>query len=128
MSAANTTTTQASIPPAQEARMPAFSTSGAMSMLWQKASGKMNLQELEWLADGAAQQVRSEADSLACVMMNTGCLVQADDGNTGSFMDTDSTANLFFNLHNQLNTLAGLADIAADAGYRARLALKGGAQ
>lgn len=118
--------TPASVQPKSH-QMPAFSTSSAMSVLWQKASGQMNLQELEWLADGAARQVRTEADSLATVMMNTGCLVQADDGNVGSFLSTDSAADLFFNLHNQLNTIAGLANIAEDASYRVRFALKGGA-
>lgn len=112
---------------AEPHRMPVFSTSGAMSMLWQKAAGKMNLQELEWLADGAAHQVRSEADSLADVLMNTGCLVQSDDGVVGSFTSTDSAASLIFSIRNQLDTIAGLADIAADANYRVRLALKGGA-
>jgi hypothetical protein len=107
--------------------MPAFSTSGAMSLMWQRAASKMNLQELEWMADGAARQVQSEADSLADVLMNTGSLVQSDDGGTGAFMDTDSAASLIFNIRNQLCTIAGLADIAADAGYRARLVLKGGA-
>ena len=119
--------TPASIQP-EPHRMPVFSTSTGMSLLWQKASGQMNLQELEWLADGAARQVRSEADSLATVMMNTGCLVQADEGNVGSFLDTDSAADLFFNLHNQLDAIAGLANIAEDASYRVRLALKGGAK
>jgi len=127
-----TTTTQAQavrgLCTPEQHRMPVFSTSGAMSMLWQKAAGKMNLQELEWLADGAAEQVRSEADSLSDVLMNTGCLVQSDDGGAGSFMDPDSASSLIFNIRNQLCTIAGLADIAADAGYRARLALKGGAQ
>lgn len=127
----NPTTTAAQAAPAstqpEPHRMPVFSTSGAMSMLWQKAAGKMNLQELEWLADGAAQQVRSEADSLADVLMNTGCLVQSDEGAAGSFMGTDSASSLIFNIRNQLCTIAGLADIAADASYRVRLALKGGA-
>jgi hypothetical protein len=122
-----TNNTPASAQPEQEARMPLFSTSAGLSMLWQKASGQMNLQELEWLADGAARQVRSESASLATVMMNTGCLVQADDGNVGSFLDTDSAADLFFNLHNQLSAIAGLANIAEDASHRVRLALKGGA-
>jgi hypothetical protein len=119
--------TTASAQSEQAGRMPVFSTAAGLSMLWQKASGQMNLQELEWLADGAARQVRTEADSLATVMMNTGCLVQADDGNVGSFLSTDSAADLFFNLHNQLNTIAGLANIAEDASYRVRFALKGGA-
>ena len=125
MSAANKSkATLASVLPEQP-HMPVFSTSGAMSMLWQKASGSMTLQELEWLANGAARQARSEADSLATVMMNTACLVQADEGNIGSFLDADSAADLFFNLHNQLSAIAGLADIAEQAGYRVRLALKG---
>ena len=128
MSAANKSkATLASVLPEQP-RMPVFSTSGAMSMLWQKASGNMNLQELEWLANGAAQQIQSEASVLADVLMNTGCLVQSDEGGAGSFMDPDSASSLIFNIRNQLCTIAGLADIAADASYRVRLALKGGVQ
>lgn len=122
-----TTAGLASVQPSQEPqpRMPVFSTSSGMSLLWQKASGKMSLRELEWLADGAAQQVESDARALADVLMSTGCLVSSDDGKAGSFEDPGNTSYLIFNLHHQLDTIAGLANIAADASYRARLALKG---
>lgn len=108
--------------------MPAFSTSGAMLMLWDKARGKMNLEEFEWLADGAAGRIQSEANALKAVLESTGCLVSGDDGGVGSFLSARSSSNLFFNLQHQLDTIAGLADIAAEAGYCVRLALKGGAK
>lgn len=126
MSAANKPkATLASVPPEQP-RMPVFSTSGAMSLIWHKAVSKMSQRELEWVASGAGQQVQSAADSLTDVLTGIGCLVQADDGDVGSFAEPDSTAALIFNIRNQLDTIAGLADIAADANYRVRLALKGG--
>jgi len=121
------TAASASLSAAQENRMPCFSTSSAMGMLWQKASGQMNLQELEWLAEGAATQVSYETRALAQVLENTGCLVMEDDGNTGSFQSAHGSSNLLFHLHYQLSTLAGLAEVAADASFRVRLALKGGA-
>ena len=114
-----------SIPQPEPRRMPIFSTSGAMSLLWHKAASQMNLQELEWVADGAARQTRSAADSLTDVLTGIGCLVQADDGDVGSFVECDSSAALIFNIRNQIDAIAGLADLAADASYRVRLALKG---
>ena len=96
-------------------------------MLWERAAGKMTLEELEWLADGAAGRIQSEADALKDVLESTGCLVLCDEGAVGSFLSARSSSNLFFNLKHQLDTIAGLADIAAEASYRVRRTLKGGA-
>ena len=105
--------------------MRVFTTASALALLWQKASDTMSPPELEWFADGAAEQVGRDARTLADVLEGTACLV-ANDEETGSFRDADSTSTLLFNLQNQLNTIAGLADIAADAGFMVRKALKGG--
>ena len=107
-------------------RMPVFSTASALAVLWQKANGSMTPHELEWMADGAAQQVSHDARTLAAVVEGTACLVSSDEGNTGAFADSDSTSTLLFNLHSQLSTLAGLAEISAQANSLARPALKGG--
>ena len=124
MSAARNKAAPASPQPAQPIKR-VFTTASALALLWQKASDTMSPPELEWFADGAAEQVGRDARTLADVLEGTACLV-ANDEETGSFRDADSTSTLLFNLQNQLNTIAGLADIAADASYRVRLALKGG--
>ena len=112
-------------PQPEQPSMRAFTTASALALLWQKASDTMTAPELEWFADGAAEQVGRDARTLADVLEGTACLVSNDEG-TGSFQDADSTSKLLFNLQNQLNTIAGLADIAADAGFMVRKALKGG--
>lgn len=125
MTANNVNAAQAGIGPAQERNeMPSFSTSSAMALLWKKSSPAMALQELEWFADGAAAQVQRDADLLAAVLMDTGCLVLSDNGGMGAFLDTASASSLIFNLQSQLSTIAGLSSIAVEASYQARIALK----
>ena len=53
-------------------------------------------------------------------------MLSGSDTDSGSFQNTESTADLLFNLHNHLDAIAGLADIASNAGAQARDALKAG--
>jgi hypothetical protein len=110
--------------------MKAFTTDTALALLWKKASPELHLHELEWFANGAAEQVATDSRALAGVLENVACLVHADDDQTGtgSFRDSSGAANLLFDLKTRLDTLAGLADIAADAGFMARSAWKDGAK
>ena len=125
MTTSNTTkaTTDAANVPPEQPRMKVFTTESAMALMWKKANWQMGVHELEWFADGAAEQVGREARILADVLESTACLVKNDE-DTGSFQDSESASKLLFNLQNQLNTIAGLADIAADASLLARKALK----
>jgi hypothetical protein len=107
----------------EESPLKRFTTSSAMALLWEKTSAKMTLQELDWFADGATEQVSTELRALSDVLENTACMVQNDEG-TGSFQDSASTSSLLFNLHNQLSIIAELADIASEAGHFARRARK----
>ena len=125
MATSNTTKATAdaaSIPPEQPSMKP-FTTASAMALMWKKSNWQMSAHELEWFANGAVEQVSTEAHALSAVLESTACL-SMNDKDTGSFQDSDSTSSLLFNLHNQLNIIAGLADIATDASYRARQALK----
>lgn len=106
--------------------MRAFTTESALALLWKKASRELHLHELEWFADGAAEQVGRDAGNLADVLESVGCLVAGDE-HSGSFQDQHSTSRLLFNLKTQIEALAGLADIASDAGSMVRSALKDGA-
>lgn len=115
MSPATTAKAEAAAP-----QMPTFTTSCAISMLWQKSAGKLQTHELEWFATGAAREINRVTSSLSEMLMNIGCLILADDDGTGSFTDAGSASNLMFNLSSQLSTLNGLVDIAADANDRAR--------
>ena len=67
------------------------------------------------------------ARALAATLEGVASLVSTDE-RAGSFQHTDDLSSLLFNLHNQLNTIAGLSDLADEANYRVRRALKGGAQ
>ena len=102
-----------------------FKTSRAMATLWEIASDHLSLRQLEWFANGASEQVGNDLRALSRVLEGTGCLV-ASDTDSGSFQNTESTADLLFNLHNHLDAIAGLADIASNAGAQARDALKAG--
>lgn len=106
------------------ARLPVFSTATAMQELWEKACSGLSAKELDWFAEGAARQVCNEARALGAVLERVASLVSS---HAGFHLEGDSS-DLFFNLHNQLSTIQGLAEIAAEAtGRRVRLALKGGA-
>lgn len=118
-----TTATPASPKP----KMPVFTTAGAMLLLWEKASASMTPQEVEWMADGAGEQVGCEARTLAATVEGLASLVSTDE-HAGAFRDPGELSSLLFNLHNQLNTIAGLSELADEANYRVRLALKGGAK
>lgn len=115
-------TTKKTEPTAPE--MGVFSTSEAMAVLWKRAESKLKPHELEWFANGAAQQINLETGVLADVLMGLGSMV-ANDTEAGSLQSGDGVSNLLFNLSSQLSTLNGLANIAADASYLVRLALKG---
>lgn len=119
-----TSTTQTTASTAQPVRT-IFTTQTAMALLWAKASPALSQPELEWIADGAAEQVGREARTLAHVLESTACLVASDE-HSGSFQDQHSTSRLIFNLQGQLNTLAGMAEIADDASQMVRAALKSG--
>jgi hypothetical protein len=106
------------------ATMPVFSTAGAMSLLWKKAAPELKLHELEWFADGAAEQINLDTNSLAATLRGLGCMVASDE-ESGSFRSANDVSDLLLNLSNQVSTLNGLASIAADASYLARLALRG---
>lgn len=104
--------------------MPIFSTAMAMSLLCKKAATELKAHELEWFADGAAEQINLDTNSLAATLRGLGCMVASDE-ESGSFRSADDVSDLLLNLSNQVSTLNGLACIAADASYLARLALKG---
>ena len=103
--------------------MGVFSTAGAMSLLWQKAVRELHTHELEWFANGAAEQVVIETNSLADVLMRLGSLISCDSV-SGSFGTKDGVANLVWNISNQVSAINGLAQIADSAGDRVRQALK----
>lgn len=119
--------TPAAAPASPVPGLPIFTTAGALQLLWEKACDNMAPHEVLWMADGAAEQVGCEARALAATVEGLASLVSTDE-NAGSFRDPGELSSLLFNLHNQLNTIAGLSELADGANYRVRLALKGGAK
>lgn len=108
-------------------RLPVFSTATAMLELWEKACSELSADQLAWFAEGAARQVCNESRALAAVLERAGSVVSNGDSGADLFLE-DGCAELFFSLHNQLTTINGLAEIAAEAGCRMRnQLLKGGA-
>lgn len=107
-------------------QMPTFSARSAMVLMWDKSCKQMSAQEMEWFADGAAEQVGDDARALSAVVEDIACLVSADE-DSGAFQTAKSTSTLLFNLHNQLEAIAGLAEISEQANWFARRAVKGGA-
>ena len=106
--------------------MPEFTVATALSQLWLKAARELHPHELEWFASGAAHQVANEAERLSETLMGLGLLISNSDDISGEKLTEQSgLSHLMFSLSHQVSTLSGLAQIAADAGYRARLALKG---
>ena len=122
----NTTTTTA---PAgiltEQSSMDIFTTSSALELMWSKSYKHMTPEEIEWFADGASEQVSNDVRTLSFVVDSTACMVSYDT-EAGNFKSGGDVSNLLFNLHNQLNTIAGLASIAGEANYLARMAGKGG--
>lgn len=118
-------TTAASVTPEQPSKK-IFTTASAIGLMWEKSYKQMTAKEMEWLADGAAEQVVNDARALSAVVDDIACLVAADEG-MGAFQTAKSTSTLLFNLHNQLETIAGLADISEQANWFARQAMKGAA-
>ena len=104
--------------------MPTFSAASAMQLLWDKAARELHPHEMEWFANGASRQIQEDARQLKEVTEGLGALI-ADDTDVGSFTDTDSVSTLLFHISSQLATMQGLAAIAHEAQYRARLAAKG---
>jgi hypothetical protein len=105
-------------------KMPTFSTASATAMMWEVACKQMSAQEMEWFADGAAEQVNNDVRALSAVLEETACMVASDEA-SGSFQSAKSTSTLLFHLHNQLSAIAGMAEISEQANWFARQAVKG---
>ena len=104
-------------------KMGVFTTAEALTVLWNRAELKPH--EIEWFSSGASQQVISDTSTLSEVLSDVAALVANDNGAVGSFMTSESLSSLLFGLSSQINTINGMADIAADANFRVRMALKG---
>lgn len=117
-------TTPASVQP-EQSRMGVFTTVSALTLIWEKAHKHLTAQEMEWFADGAAEKVNGDIRALSTVLEETACIVASDE-DSGYFQSAQSTSNLLFHLHNQLDAIAGMAEVSEQANWFARRALKGG--
>lgn len=114
----------ASVQPEQP-RMTIFTNVSAMTLMWEKSYKHMTAKEMEWFADGAAEQVNRDVRALSAMMEKTACMVSSDE--TGVFQTAEGVSSLLFSLHNQLDAIAGMAEVSEQANWLARRALKGGA-
>lgn len=95
----------------------AFGVSNALSLLWRKAGPTLDAHTLRWFADGALVAIADHAAELQGVLEGLGCMILSD-GETGSFQTPESSSELLFSLARQIDSLRGLADIAAHASYQ----------
>ncbi len=100
--------------------LPCFSNAEALQLLWYRASENLQPHELEWFASNAAGTVGMDAKNLADSLLGLSILI-SDDGNGGHFATADNACSLVHTIAAQVSTLAGMADIAADASSRLRM-------
>lgn len=94
----------------------------SMSMLYSKAKDNLTMEELSSLSD-LADEVSSEAMRLSRMTETLGCLVNYDANNKdrhGGFQHGDDVFNLMCCLSHSLDTLGGMAEVAAMAAYEHR--------
>lgn len=115
-------TTAASVSPEQPS-IKIFTTASAMALMWEKSYKQMTAKEMEWFADGAAEQVGNDIRALSAVVEDTACLLASDEV-SGAFQTAESASNLLFNLHNQLDAIAGMAEVSEQANWFASRAQK----
>ena len=90
--------------------------SSAFINLWNKAVNHLTTQELEWFSN-LSSPAAMEADNLAEVTENLGCLIY-NDKETGYFKSAGDVATLLFNICHQIDTIRGLIHISCDAECR----------
>lgn len=81
--------------------------------LWNKAADHLTTQELEWFSH-LSGHAAMEADNLAEVTENLGCLINSDK-ETGCFESAGNVATLLFNISHQIDTIHSLIHISCDA-------------
>lgn len=93
--------------------MPAFSTSSAMSELWNRTADKLTKEELHWFSCsiGHAQTTAINASDAAS---QVACLVSSDT-DSGALQHKESVANYLFHISEQFNLIHGLLDIGMSA-------------
>lgn len=115
-----------------------FSTGGAMRAMWEECQYTAPQGLIEWFATHATEEAGANLRHTATVMQGIGCLVSSDAEaavGAGSFRDGDGVATLLFTFANQIEAMAELAEIGAEATWwqtrpeeraeRARMLAKG---
>lgn len=116
-------TTTASVTPEQPG-IGVFTAVSAMTLMFEKSYKHLTAKELEWLADGASEKINGDTRALSAMVEGLACMVSSDE-TSGAFESAGSTSNLLFNLHNQLDAIAGMAEVSERANWHAREAVKG---
>ena len=116
-------TNAASVTPEQPS-IKIFTTSSAIELMWEKSHKQMTAKEMEWFADGAAEKVNGDIRALSSLVEGLACMVSSDE-TSGAFQSAEGTSNLLFNLHHQLDAIAGMAEVSEQANWLAREAVKG---
>lgn len=101
-----------------------FTSVSAMTLMFEKSYRHLTAKELEWFADGAAEKVNGDIRAFSAMVEGLACMVSSDE-TSGAFQSEEGTSNLLFNLHNQLDAIAGMAEVSEQANWLAREAVKG---
>jgi hypothetical protein len=92
----------------------AFSTSKALMKLYEYAAPHLSDAELEFIS-GAISHASMEADHMAKITEDLGCLIANDNG-SGAF--DESLPTLLFQVSNHMDLVSGLTWIGNEAEYR----------
>lgn len=96
--------------------------SNVMFELWERASGNMSKDELEWFA-GAVEHAEHVAFQLQNTVAGIGCLVSADGNNegglkAGNFQDSQDVSSLLFGISHTIADIRGLIQVGMSAQFR----------
>lgn len=104
--------------------------SALMSKLFERAEGRLTLEELEAIAQLSANGADA-ARRLAAVCEGIACLVTADQNKpirAGNFQEPDAVFDLLCMLSHGLDTVAGMVEIGSAAEFKVRQLREGGTE
>ena len=99
-----------------------LNSAGLLELLYSRAKTSMSGQELQQVADSAAEVAERTAQQQARLMETLGCLVREDahePAGVGNFRDPAETADLLFMLQGQFDLIAGMVHLSQEAGFMA---------
>lgn len=89
---------------------------GLISGLWDRAADKLTNEELADVVR-ISEYATIQARNLSDIIADVGCLIGSDT-QAGNFRDRGSVSTLLFSIAHQVDTIAGMLEVSADAEFR----------